>query len=298
MARVSADKILNLARQQIGVQATNYKKCKYNTAFYGYVVSASWADWCAAFIWWLFHECGADSMLYVKTAGCGVLGNAFYTRGRFKTSGYKAGDIVFFHWSNDRSESVPITYTLDHVGIIEKVNADGSYTTIEGNTGGGNGEVMRRTRYAKDISGVGRPDYTSGATTTDSSTNAVKDVQKWLNSSYSAKLTVDGIYGGKTELALVKALQTDLNKSYSAKLTVDGIFGTKTYNAIRNLKSGAKGNYVKTLQALLICHGYDTGGLDGIFGTKTTAAVKTYQSQHGLYSDGIAGKATFDELCG
>ncbi|MEE0872542.1 MAG: hypothetical protein UIH27_03605, partial [Ruminococcus sp.] len=116
MARVSVDKILSLARQQIGVQATNYKKCKYNTAFYGYVVSASWADWCAAFIWWLFHECGADDMLYVKTAGCGVLGNAFYTRGRFKTSGYKAGDIVFFHWSNDRSESVPITYTLDHVG--------------------------------------------------------------------------------------------------------------------------------------------------------------------------------------
>ena len=63
-----------------------------------------------------------------------MLGNAFYTRGRFKTSGYKAGDIVFFHWSNDCSESVPITYTLDHVGIIEKVNADGSYTTIEGNT--------------------------------------------------------------------------------------------------------------------------------------------------------------------
>ena len=237
-------------------------------------------------------------MLYVKTAGCGVLGNAFYTRGQFKTSGYKAGDIVFFHWSNDRSESVPITYTLDHVGIIEKVNADGSYTTIEGNTGGGNGEVMRRTRYAKDISGVGRPDYTGGATTTDTGTNAVKDVQKWLNSTYSAKLTVDGIYGGKTELAIVKALQTELNKAYGAKLTVDGIFGTKTYNAIRNLKSGAKGNYVKVLQSLLICHGYDTGGLDGIFGTKNTAAVKTYQSQHGLYVDGIAGKATFDELCG
>ena len=296
MARVSADKVLNLARQQIGVQATNYKKCKYNTAFYGYVVSASWADWGAAFIWWLCHECGADSMLYVKTAGCGVLGNAFYTRGRFKTSGYKAGDIVFFHWSNDRSESVPITYTLDHVGIIEKVNADGSYTTIEGNTGGGNGEVMRRTRYAKDISGVGRPDYTGGATATDTGTNAVKDVQKWLNSTCSAKLTVDGIYGGKTEFALVKALQTELNKAYGAKLTVDGIFGTKTYNAIRNLKSGAKGNYVKTLQALLICHGYDTGGFDGIFGSQTEQAVKDFQRNSGLYVDGVAGKETFAKL--
>ena len=128
--------------------------------------------------------------------------------------------------------------------------------------------------------------------------NAVKDVQKWLNSTYKSGLTVDGIYGGKTELAIVRALQAELNKAYGAKLTVDGIFGTKTYNAIRNLKSGAKGNYVKVLQSLLICHGYDTGGLDGIFGAKTTTAVKTYQSQHGLYTDGIAGKATFDELCG
>lgn len=298
MARVSADKILSLARQQIGTQATNYKKCKYNTAFYGYVVSASWADWCAAFIWWLFHECGADSMLYVKTAGCGVLGNAFYTRGRFKTSGYKAGDIVFFHWSNARSESVPITYTLDHVGIIEKVNADGSYTTIEGNTGGGNGAVMRRTRYAKDISGVARPDYTGSSAGADSGTNAIKDVQKWLNTTYKSGLTVDGLYGGKTEYALVKALQTELNKAYGAKLAVDGVFGTKTYNAVRNLKSGAKGNYVKVLQGLLICHGYNTGGLDGIFGSKTTAAVKAYQKAKGLYADGIAGKATFSKLCG
>ena len=298
MARVSADKVLNIARAEIGTEATNYKKCKYNTDFYGYVVSASWADWCAAFIWWIFNKAGAADMLYVKTAGCGVLGNAFYNRGRFKTSGYKAGDIVFFHWSNDRSESVPITYTLDHVGIIEKVNADGSYTTIEGNTGGGNGAVMRRTRYAKDISGVARPDYTGGPTPAPTDNNKVKDVQTWLNKTYSAKLTVDGLYGGKTEYALVKALQTVLNKQYSAKLTVDGIFGQKTYNAIRNLKQGAKGDYVKVLQGLLICHGYGTGGLDGVFGSKTTAAVKAYQTKSGLYVDGIAGKATFDELCG
>lgn len=303
MSKVSAETILNLARQQIGVKATNVKKCKYNTAFYGGVVSGSAYDWCAAFIWWLFKQCGEEDMLHVKTAGCGVLGNAFYQRGKFRTSGYKAGDIVFFHWSNTKSESVPITYTLDHVGIIEKVNADGSYTTIEGNTGStSNGEVKRQTRYASQISGVARPDYlTSGTSTetpsTSSGSSSIKDVQTWLNSAYKTGLIVDGLYGPKTQAALIKGLQTELNKQYSEKLVVDGIFGTKTKAAVRNLKSGTQGNLTKVLQGFLICNGYNTGGFDGIFGTQTTSAVKSYQSKMKLTVDGIAGKNTFAALC-
>lgn len=167
MSKVTAEKILEIARKEIGTKATDIKRCKYNKAFYGTDVSGSCYDWCAAFIWWLFNQAGAADMLYVKTAGCGVLGNAFYTRNRFKTSGFKPGDVVFFHWSGARSESVPITYTLDHVGIIEKCNADGTYTTIEGNTGStSNGEVMRRTRSASVISGVARPDYIVSSSTT------------------------------------------------------------------------------------------------------------------------------------
>ena len=297
MAKVTAETILNIARAEVGTAATNYKKCKYNTDFYGYVVSASWADWCAVFIWWIFHKAGADSLLYVKTAGCGVLGAAFNNRGRFFKSGFKPGDVVFFHWSSDKSESVPGAYSLDHVGIIEKVNADGSYTTIEGNTGGGNGAVMRRTRYASQISGVARPDY-DGAGSGTTGNAEVKAVQTWLNSGYKAGLTVDGLYGGRTELALVKALQTELNAAYKAGLEVDGVYGAKTAAAIRDLQKGAKGSYVKVLQALLICNGCTTGGLDGDFGTMTANAVKSYQQTHGLTVDGIAGRATFGRLCG
>lgn len=167
--KVTAEKVLSIARAEIGTKATAVKKCKYNTAFYGYEVSTSWADWCAVFIWWIFKQAGAADLLFVKTAGCGVLGNAFYTRNKFKTSGFKPGDIVFFHWSNERSESVPITYSLDHVGIIEKVNNDGTVTTIEGNTGDSPyGEVMRRTRSLSVISGVARPDYGASSSGGDS----------------------------------------------------------------------------------------------------------------------------------
>ena len=295
MAKTTAETILNIARAEVGTQATNYKRCKYNTDFYGYVVSASWADWCAVFIWWIFNKAGAADLLYVKTAGCGVLGSAFYNRGRFKTGGYRAGDVVFFHWSNEMSESVPITYTLDHVGIIEKVNSDGSYTTIEGNTGGGNGAVMRRTRYASQISGVARPDYSGSQVAVDVA--MVKTVQSWLNSAYKAGLYLDGIYGGRTELALIKALQTELNRAYHAGLAVDGIYGEKTYAAVRNLQQGSRGDYVKVLQGFLICKGYDTGGFDGEFGAATDKAVRSFQTKSGIAVDGIVGKQTFAELC-
>ena len=156
----SADKILSIARAQIGVKATNIKKCKYNTWYYGGVVSGSGFDWCETFVQWVFNEAGARSLLYTKTANCGAQARAFYDKGRLVTSGFKAGDVVFFHWDNSMSGYVPSVFSCDHVGIIERVNPDGTLTTIEGNTGSSsNGEVMRRTRSLSVVSCAGRPDY-------------------------------------------------------------------------------------------------------------------------------------------
>ncbi len=125
----------------------------------------------------------------------------------------------------------------------------------------------------------------------------IRTVQKWLNDNYDTGLDVDGIYGNLTKSALVKALQTELNKQCGAGLDVDGIFGWRTRAAIVNLYSGVQGNLTKTLQGLLICNGYDTNGFDSVFGTGTAHAVQQYQSDHGLYVDGIAGKDTFERLC-
>ena len=124
----------------------------------------------------------------------------------------------------------------------------------------------------------------------------VKDVQEWLNSAYNGDLVVDGICGQLTKKALISALQTILNNTYGAGLDVDGIFGRKTKAAIRNLSRGDTGDYVKALQAFLICHGYDVGGLDGDFGYMTKSSVLTFQTVHNLTVDGIAGKNTFEAL--
>ena len=130
----------------------------------------------------------------------------------------------------------------------------------------------------------------SGSSAPANSTDGVKAVQDWLG------VEVDGIYGAQTKAALVKELQTVLNDRYGANLAVDGIFGNKTASAIQNLKKGDTGDLVAVLQGFLICKGYSTGGFDGIFGNATEAAVRDFQSSHGLYCDGIAGRATFGKL--
>lgn len=132
----------------------------------------------------------------------------------------------------------------------------------------------------------------SGSSAPTSDNSDVKNVQKWLG------VTDDGIYGTQTKTALIKKLQAVLNDQYGANLAVDGIFGNKTASAIRNIKKGSQGNYVKVLQGFLICKGYNTGGLDGDFGNMTCKAVRDFQYDKGLYADGIAGKKTFEELCG
>ncbi len=120
--------------------------------------------------------------------------------------------------------------------------------------------------------------------------DGIKTVQDWLG------VDVDGVYGNQTKTALIKELQTVLNEQYGANLAVDGVFGNQTASAIQNLKKGNTGDLTAVLQAFLICHGYDTGGLDGDFGNMTDKAVRDFQYDKGLYADGIAGKATFAAL--
>ena len=63
---------------------------------------------------------------------------------------------------------------------MEKVNSDGSYTTIEGNTGSGNdangGAVMRRTRYKSTIRGFARPDYAAAVSFTETPVSLIGSI--------------------------------------------------------------------------------------------------------------------------
>ena len=185
---ITAKTILDIARAQIGTKATNYRKCKYNTWFYGSPVSGSNFHWCAVFVVWCFNQAKALNLIAgthkyrdqipaagIKYASCGYLAEAYMNRGQLikpkalagglSSDQAQAGDLVFFHWGYEKSTLIAGTYVSDHVGIVEKVNSDGTLTTIEGNTGSSaNGEVMRRTRSMNVVSCLARPAYSKAAT--------------------------------------------------------------------------------------------------------------------------------------
>lgn len=140
--------LLEIARGELGTKESpaNSNRVKYSS-WYGLT-----GPWCVMFIMWTFHYAGVA--LPTRTASCTTLMKAAKAAGCWVTSGYRAGDVVIYDWGGDK---VP-----DHCGIIEHVLSNG-YLTIEGNTAVGNdsdgGEVMRRTRTARQILGAYRPDY-------------------------------------------------------------------------------------------------------------------------------------------
>jgi hypothetical protein len=64
----------------------------------------------------------------------------------------------------------------------------------------------------------------------------------------------------------------------------------------RLLKSGARGDDVAQLQALLNDMGFSAGGVDGIFGPRTENAVKRMQREAGIAVDGDYGEESHAAL--
>ena len=112
----------------------------------------------------------------------------------------------------------------------------------------------------------------------------IKRFQKWLNDSYSAGLTVDGVYGNNTKIAATKAYQQILG------VTADGVFGSGSKNAVVALSDGDISHAVYIMQGMLYCKGFRPQGISGVFGAATENSVKNFQLSKGLTVDGVAGK--------
>lgn len=70
----------------------------------------------------------------------------------------------------------------------------------------------------------------------------------------------------------------------------------ETFWPPRMLCVGMDGPDVTLLQALLLCHGYNTGGCSGIYDNRTRNMVLAFQAENNLDVDGIAGPKTFKAL--
>lgn len=66
--------------------------------------------------------------------------------------------------------------------------------------------------------------------------------------------------------------------------------------AYKTLQMGDRGDLVRAMQEKLIEYGYLTGEADGAYGNQTRRAVESFQYQHGLSVDGIAGRRTLTVL--
>lgn len=307
---ITAGQAMSAARGLVG-KDEDPDECDIMKWYGGFDTDVNAVACCCAGMFYLFHKLGAlDLIPGGKVADCGSLAYNFHKAGQLhKPSEVRPGDLVIFSWSGNTTSVYPLNTlgykTFDHVEMVLKV-FDDTILSVGANNGGIECDDFQiKTRSRSDISACCRPKYADGdaeevATVTEAvyGDADVYAVQRWLNEEYALDIYIDGVYGNQTKGALTKALQTELNRQSSAGLAVDGIYGPKTAAAVINLRRGSQGDLVQILQGLLIGNGYGTGGLDGDFGTQTDKAVRTFQSDNGLFVDGIAGKATFEELCG
>ena len=277
--------------------------------------------WCAIFVTYNLRKAGIPTSICPSFAGCTYIRDKFLIPNnlyKLRTSGYspKPGDLIFFNWSKK-------TATLDHVGLVEKVEGNLVYT-IEGNSKGGYTTYgVRHKSYQLSsayIIGYGALLYetitgsvdfninnttttvaqSTGKITASEKKTMVKKFQQWLNTNYNAGLAIDGSCGPLTKKAAIRALQIELNKQFKRNLEEDGSFGPLTKAAVETLKFGSKGNITYIAQGLLYAHGYECGGFDGSFGNKFYKAIKQYQVDTGIKTLVNYGKieaTTWTNLC-
>ena len=237
--------VVELAQSQVGYTETGTNIVKYWSFFdkdvwQWYNTKKQGAEWCQGFLAWITCQIiGPDEALKffgipsVKN-NCSAAVPYFWTylfnKGYKidKTAG-KEGDFIFL---NDKK----------HIGVIEY--ADGStYHTIEGNH---KNKVARETYSKTDsyVYGVCRmpwelydspepqPTPTPSTVTVEldvlqrgSTGGQVQTIQALLNGFIGSRLSVDGIFGAKTEEGVKEYQRT-------RGLTVDGIVGEKTWNRI------------------------------------------------------------------
>jgi peptidoglycan hydrolase-like protein with peptidoglycan-binding domain len=250
------------------------------TVWYGF--DGPWCDMAVSFE--AGHSDNLDAICG-KFAWTVAHAKAFRDRGRWRygLAGIRRGDVVFFDWSGTR-----LIDNIDHVGLVEAVNSDGSVNTLEGNT---SDRFMRRTRGRDCVVGYGRPSYVDasamlpddGILRRGSTGTLVGALQRNLNIVMHSGLAVDGDFGPATEAAL-RAFQARFG------LVVDGEYGPQSAAMMRSALAG--GTAIRTPVPRV------AGGgplvVDGDFGPATCAAMQRALNGHGagLAVDGSLGPQT------
>lgn len=226
------DILVNNALAQVGYKAETGKHTKYAKELdkLGYVYNGpkNGFDWCDVFVDWCFYKSFGKvgfQMLYQPEkgtgAGCPFSADFFRAHNAFYETP-AIGDQVFFGVPGDEY----------HTGIVVEVG-NMTITTVEGNTGGGNGQVQKKTyaRAGNIISGYGRPRWSlvsAAPAKPDKSIDAVaKEVMagKWGNGSERVRrLTAAGYDAVNVQIAVNKLVKDAIIKS-AAYAVIAGKYG-------------------------------------------------------------------------
>lgn len=148
----SAGAVLDVARSQIGTVAGRDGSNPYGRAY-----GMDRVAYCQQFAWWVFTQAGAGHLI-PKTAYTPTGYSWYQQRGQASRTP-RVGSLVFYNFPDSIRR-------IQHVGIVEAVNPDGTITTIEGNTSSGvagsqdrGGGVWRRRRSQAHVVGYGHPAY-------------------------------------------------------------------------------------------------------------------------------------------
>ena len=218
--------------------------------------------WCAAFVSAVAQKLGLTKII-LPECGCDRMIALYRKAGRYVAldSGVVIQPGDLVFYDWDKDGS------SDHVGLISEITAAG-YRVIEGNK---SDSVSTRTvlRNYNLIKGFALPDYA-----------AAVNVQ--------AQPVVET--AGQTAPEI---LVTEPQKG-SSEVKTD--FSLR----FRTLKTGCRGEDVRTVQRTLKALGFNIGryGTDGEFGNDTKQAVIAYQKSVRLSADGIVGPQTMATLTG
>lgn len=228
--------------------------------------------------------------LITKTASCPAFGGwAIKHKLTKKFSEAKPGDIILFDFNHNG--------TSDHIGIIYKVNKDGSVQCIEGNTSlssnDNGGNVMKRTRYKSQCNYLVRPKYTDDITAEMVIATALTEVGTKESPAGSNKQKYGAWIGANGVPWCAAFVCWCFAHTYGVPTTKKPT--TKYEGKLNklNIKQGAKSNSVKYWQKFLNWYmGKDVLTVDGDFGKNTTEYSMIFQKTEGLKVDGVVGKYT------
>lgn len=192
------NKVIKLAEAQVGYKASADKHTKYTADLDAlgdfYNGKKQWkgggADWCDIFVDWLFVKSfGAETgrkMLYQPKkstgAGCGYSANFYRQNGAFSKEP-QLGSQIFYGMRGNES----------HTGIV--VGIEPNYIwTVEGNVGGGAGQVKKKkVSKTVEISGYGIPNWSLVATNKKFTPQWGIDISVWQGNYDLAKAQKEGV---------------------------------------------------------------------------------------------------------